>query len=447
MWKKIGIGLITAVIALIIFVYMQLSTAQKEIAQLLNRHDILSEELDIGILPPALKLQRLKFTRPDLFVQADSAELMFNPWVLAGGKLQIEDIRLNGGVIIRGQDGTAPPDYHGINLSLKPTALYTSDLPDLLRFAESNRLSSELAYRFAPKISLQIQNQYKDSMEFVIDSLITPDEVSFSPAKITINLAQAAYQNQQQFDLTIGKGVFSKIFKHYEISADDWRINGESLGSVKGEILPPNEQRKSYLITLVSDACNDCTAHIELEKTAPKQRKLTFATTHFPLEKLLKAFQIPVFAAGKGRISAELAFIGLTPEKGKFLLNMHNGEIMGFNLLQLVGRYLPINYRTDNQMKTSYEHFTAQFDWQKTQLAIDKIYLRSKELLIEGEGKIELENMQCEIKLAIGVNESKYKELKLPMRFFDNCYSPQYKIEVNKGLRDQLKNLLKEKFN
>ena len=68
-------------------------------------------------------------------------------------------------------------------------------------------------------------------------------------------------------------------------------------------------------------------------------------------------------------------------------------------------------------------------------------------LLIEGEGSINVNNMQCSVTLTIGVNDPKYRQLKLPMRFFDNCYSPQYKIDVDRGFREQLKNYLKQRIN
>ena len=40
MWKKIGIGLAVLTAGLIVFMYVQLGIAQKDITQLLNRHDI-----------------------------------------------------------------------------------------------------------------------------------------------------------------------------------------------------------------------------------------------------------------------------------------------------------------------------------------------------------------------------------------------------------------------
>lgn len=450
MWKKIGIGLAALTAGLIVFVYVQLGIAQKDITQLLNRHDIQLDELNIGVFPPALKLQRLKFTHSDVFVQVKSVEVLFNPLFLAVGKLGIEDIILTDGAIYQERETKSTPDYQVINLSLKPTALYTEDIPELFDFAKHHALSDELAARFAPKISVHAQNSQHDNIMFFIDSHITPRHVSFSPLKIKISPAKTVYQHQQQFDLTIEKGVFSKISdfkKGYEILADGWSLNGEHFGTVKSKMWAPEQQRKHYVVSLSTDVCHDCMITVELEKTASKQRKLTLHSEYFPLEKLLKAFQLPVFATGKGEVRAELDFNGLQPQKGKFFINMQDGKIQGLNILRLIGQYLPINYQVDNEMKTDYEHFSAQFDWDQNNIDVSEIYLRSKVLLIEGEGSINVNNMQCSVTLTIGVNDPKYRQLKLPMRFFDNCYSPQYKIDVDRGFREQLKNYLKQRIN
>ena len=186
---------------------------------------------------------------------------------------------------------------------------------------------------------------------------------------------------------------------------------------------------------------------IELKKSAPHKRIVSLRSEYFPLETLLKAFRLPVFAGGKGDIEAELQFDRLQPERGRFLINVEQGKLQGLNFLQLVSQYLPINYSQTNELATPYERFIAVFRWHKQGLLIDDLHLRNKDLLIFGRGRVELDKMLCDVRLNIGIDEPQYQNLSLPMHFFDSCYSPQYKIEINKGLRDQLKHFLKEKFN
>lgn len=49
-------------------------------------------------------------------------------------------------------------------------------------------------------------------------------------------------------------------------------------------------------------------------------------------------------------------------------------------------------------------------------------------------------------KINLYSNDEKYQDITLPITFFDDCYYPKYKVEINKSLRKQIKNLLKEKL-
>ena len=54
--------------------------------------------------------------------------------------------------------------------------------------------------------------------------------------------------------------------------------------------------------------------------------------------------------------------------------------------------------------------------------------------------------MQCDVNLNLRANNEKYQEFVLPLRFFDNCYSPQYEVRFDKDLRNQIKHLIKRKL-
>jgi len=50
------------------------------------------------------------------------------------------------------------------------------------------------------------------------------------------------------------------------------------------------------------------------------------------------------------------------------------------------------------------------------------------------------------MRLTLKSTNEKYKKLALPIRFFDSCYSPQYKVNIDQNFRHQLKELIKEKL-
>jgi len=110
----------------------------------------------------------------------------------------------------------------------------------------------------------------------------------------------------------------------------------------------------------------------------------------------------------------------------------------------MAAQYLPINYNSDltasRNMNTPYERFESSLSFENHLLKVDKINLKTTALLAEGAGAIDFVN------LTLRSTNEKYKKLALPIRFFDSCYSPQYKVNIDQNFRHQLKELIKEKL-
>ena len=98
-------------------------------------------------------------------------------------------------------------------------------------------------------------------------------------------------------------------------------------------------------------------------------------------------------------------------------------------------------------MNTPYERFESSLSFENHLLKVDKISLKTTALLGEGSGAIDLDNVQCDVNLTLRSTDEKIqKKLALPIRFFDSCYAPQYKLNIDKNFRHQLKELIKEKL-
>ena len=97
-------------------------------------------------------------------------------------------------------------------------------------------------------------------------------------------------------------------------------------------------------------------------------------------------------------------------------------------------------------MNTPYELLESRLSFENHLLKVDKMNLKTTALLGEGSGAIDLDNVQCDVNLTLRSTDEKYKKLALPIRFFDSCYAPQYKLNIDKNFRHQLKELIKEKL-
>ena len=177
---------------------------------------------------------------------------------------------------------------------------------------------------------------------------------------------------------------------------------------------------------------------------------VNFSGKNFPLTQLLALLNFPQTMTGTSDFNVQLAFANSELAQGKFDFNARDGELLGLNLLDMAAQYLPINYNSDltasRNMNTPYERFESSLSFENHLLKVDKINLKTTALLAEGAGAIDLDNVQCDVNLTLRSTDEKYKKLALPIRFFDSCYAPQYKLNIDKNFRHQLKELIKEKL-
>ena len=446
MWKKIGLGLFCLLILFagvaILLLNRQISKAEAEFSELLQHQGMQVDLIETTFLPkPALHLHDLRFApAKERSVSFKNIQAQFDGLTLLMGRLKIATLEFNEGVI-------ADSDWRIEKISLKPTALYTDSIGDLIRFLATKTMEEEVSDKWSfDLISAEVRNAAGDRFDLTADGSIVADSLHGN-LKLSVQLAEAAYNQNKTFELEMLKFRFGKhSLAKYAMIADSVSINNTGLGSVRAEFYVPSAQDDSYRLALYPSACRDCTASLAWQQQIGKINQVQFRTMRFPLQSLLKILKLPVFGEGESEVEAKLLFERLIPQQGKFALNVADGKLRGLNILQLVGQYLSINYDESTLPDTHFEQFSAIYDWNKTRLLIEKTALRSKDLYITGSGRVNTDDMQCDIRLNIGISNPKYRELSLPMHFFDNCYSPQYKIEVNKNFREQLKDYIKQRI-
>ena len=116
----------------------------------------------------------------------------------------------------------------------------------------------------------------------------------------------------------------------------------------------------------------------------------------------------------------------------------------------MVAQYFPINYNNDflknKELNTRFEQFYLQLFLQQNQLIAEKIELKTPALLGQGKGIIDLNRMEYNVDINLNSTDQRYQNLTLPINFFGNCNSPQYKINFTKKFRHQLIDAIKEKL-
>ena len=223
------------------------------------------------------------------------------------------------------------------------------------------------------------------------------------------------------------------------------------MGFVKTEL--DLSQYTKHLTADIDSGCLPnlpCTAHLDYV-SEPEQSAVAFSARNYPIERLLTWLTFPKTITGSADVEIAVQFAHSQIINGEFFFDAKNGELLGLNLLDLAGQYLPINWN-DAELKekvslnTKYDQATSLFRLNGHQLDIEKMSLKTTALLGEGKGIVDLQSMQCNVDLNLHPTDEKYAEFTLPIRFFDSCYSPQYEVQFDKNLRSKIKDLIKRKL-
>ena len=394
--KKIAISLLIVLFAIFAFFYVQLQQAKSLLTEQLTKRDIQLETVSISLFPqPVISLEKVKYHA--ISAQKIEGKLPFISLVF--GNPTIDEIQIQQA-----------------------------------RFTENALNSANIRMAFS---------------DFALKQFLKKDLTFNGSNHIWVNLEKPIYGNTATFDFLFNKGhVTLRRESESLIQFDHVQFNQQDLGYIEihADLTKPQKRAIAY----IKPRCpTNCLAVLKFDSYLQKSA-VNFSGKNFPLTQLLALLNFPQTMTGTSDFNTQLAFTNSELIEGKFDFNARDGELLGLNLLDMAAQYLPINYNSDltasRNMNTPYERFESNLSLENHLLKVDKISLKTTALLGEGSGAIDLDNVQCDVNLTLRSTDEKYKKLALPIRFFDSCYAPQYKLNIDKNFRHQLKELIKEKL-
>ncbi|OOF52129.1 hypothetical protein BKK54_00470 [Rodentibacter genomosp. 1] len=394
--KKIAISLLIVLVAIFAFFYIQLQQAKTQLTEQLAQHNIQVKSLEFNLFPqPYFSIEQLNYH--EISLKQIEGRLAFLPLILGDPKLE--------------QLAITQAKVGEKSLNSAKITMYFSD------FSLKKLLAKSISFNGENRISIELEKP--------IYGRNTTFNLAFTKGKIALNQGN---ESLLQFD-----GV---------------SLNGQPLDYI--EVHSDFSKPQKILAAYIKPYCTtDCLAILKFNSLAQKSA-VKFSGKNFPMERLLTLLSFPNTMTGTTDFNVQLTFFNSELTQGKFDFNARDGELLGLNLLDLATQYFPINYNDEllqgKSMNTAYQTFISSLNLENNLLTVNKISLKTAALLGEGNGTIDLHTMQCDINLNLSATNEKYQNLKLTIRFFDSCYSPQYKLEINKDFRKQLKHLIKEKL-
>ncbi|WP_044470335.1 hypothetical protein [Mannheimia massilioguelmaensis] len=450
MSKKVGAIILGILIALLVFLHIQKDKAETKLITLLQKQGIEVHSLDFSfLLRPAFTAEKISYVLDDnQVISFERATAELAGLSVFSGDFTITQLQFDNGKFWRNPER---PELQSITLSVTPAHLNFMAIDDLIHFLQTKKMKNEKLNQWLYGVQFKAKNRHNDDISLATKLKFIPQGIALKDTQISVDLNELDYSNNKQFNASIGQTtIISNLAQldHYEFVADTLKLNSQDLGRIHAKLNLPKGNLETQSMSFTSSACNYCNSSIHIIPSHEQSKIVQFKTEFFPIEKLLSILKLPVVISGKSDVSAVLHFGDTEMTSGTFDLNVMNGKLQGLNLISLVAQYLPINYDEEKlkNLETNFLQYNTKLNWLGRDVYLENMSLRTDELILKGYGKADLRSMKCDVMVNIGVNNPNYKNLSLPIRFFDDCSSPQYKVEITKDFRQQLKNFMKEKF-
>ncbi|MFZ7304842.1 AsmA-like C-terminal region-containing protein [Avibacterium avium] len=429
--KKKAIWLIALLCVGLGFLLWQKARLTAQLSERLAQQHIQVAQVESQLFPTQLSLHNVKFQQKARWFFFEKITFDVSLIALLSGNVQIQQIELEKGY---GSDIS----WQEINLTVKTTALSWQDIFALSSLWQTNEvpiLAKPLAFRFLlnaknSKVQLNLQGvvgidrqyarftQFSGLWKFWQPLYGDVENIAFQLEQGDINLKNSPYQIDFRH-LIINQTPFSqgKILLEFQPHF----INGKLALAPQGNVDFQFEQQPD---------------------------RVEFSAQNIAIEQWLALFKLPVLATGQAQLKGEVALVDMQIEKGQASLQIANGKVKNVNLLAIVAQRLPINYdsaRLQNR-DSPFEQLTAQLIWDQQKMQWQNLQLRDPYFQLAGEGTVDQVSQQCDFLVNLNLREKKYQNFRLPLHFFGDCYSPQYKIESTQGLKKQLKDLFKQRF-
>ena len=392
--KKFALSVGIVALAIFSFLYIQLYRVQSSIVEQLAQQNIAVQSVNLSLFPPALSLENIKTTQ--FSVQKLEAKLNFLSLFYDNEKL------------------------HSLNLQK-------------ITLNQNAQNSANISIDLAP---------------FSLNQLLSKKVMLNAESHIRIELDKPIYGNKT-FNFTFNKANLDfSTPKSALIQFVDASLNNQPLGYI--ETHADFTSLRQQMVTYIKPQCdNDCLAVLKYQQV-DNQSAVNFSGKTFPVKRLFALLNLPEVLSGHADFNIDFTFLHSQLIQGKLNILAQNGEILGVNLLDMVSQYFPINYNGDllqnKELNTRFEQFYLQLFLQQNQLIAEKIELKTPALLGQGKGIIDLNRMECNVDINLHSTDQRYQNLTLPINFFGNCSSPQYKINFTKKFRHQLIDAIKEKL-
>ncbi|WP_439241882.1 hypothetical protein [Lonepinella sp. BR2474] len=439
MLKKISAVLFLTIFAFFTLLYVQKGKIEQKFTALLAENAVQSRQVEFHFFPPvAVELKDVRYVfgeNQQLLARSLRAELSL--WHLLQGEMNLQAFQLEQGQLFYHQ--LASPDLTALDVQLHPEApLSLQDLSIWLKSVQENQLRLPNV-----KIHLSAKTAQQDHITLNSKFSVASNQIHFSDLDSQLNLQNKRLFNQDKLVFHAEQGEL--IFQPQQ---DELILIQPTFNQIKWDKIQTDIDRQVDLTIRFNAERQADQASLLLVLDKQQDQYVWSANgKNLGLENWLTAFNIPELTIGRANVDMRLISDEWLPKQGDFYIEVVDGKVKGVNILTLISQYVPVNFDENSQnMDTSFDFALAKFHWQPSFLQVEKAKIQHRYFVLNTQGRVEFSQNRCDFNAAIHSPDPRYQSLALPVHFFGNCQSPEYKVDIQRNFRDQLKNFIKEKL-
>lgn len=301
-------------------------------------------------------------------------------------------------------------------------------------------------------LELEAKSLQQGNIELETNISLKPNGVSVENLNIEVFFKQGILFNRKNFTLFAKHGSLSEHQMIEQLQLSDVIVNQLPISEI---LVHANSANKNnFSVSHMGDISGKITfSQGELLFTSEPNVEESGYIYHLdgtalPSAALLKFFAIPQLLSGSVNIQGNALLKNDEFSSGNIEAVLDNAKINGINLSQLLAQYLPLTFSLQQKMAeyTTLNHLSLNFNWNNKQVNFNKIVGLNSQLHLIGDGKLDLNLMDCNFTLSINSNESRFEPYQLPFHFFGPCHSPQYTVKFDSKIKDEIKKIIKNKL-
>ncbi|MDH3001317.1 hypothetical protein A1D23_12385 [Chelonobacter oris] len=423
MWKKrVLYSVVVGAAALGFLLYSQSARLERTLTESLQHiPNVQFRQAELAYFPtPTLILSQPQYHYGDWSVSAERATLRFGWFALLGFSPSIKRAALVGGVV--SDEKQTILDKIDLELTDIDSVYHAATLAMVAETINRDKLQfSGAVRRFANGIELHNPVFHA---EMAADYFLNNRTLDFKADMLSFSRQQALWQVAAR-QAQLNRLMISDAIAHIVISAE--------AGTLR-LYLQLDQAGGRLSITSLSE---------------PQKQHLTLSGKNVLLAPLLTFLQLPVLLDGKTDFDGKAVFEQGVLSEGTLQLKVMDTALNGLNLFEMISQYYPIRQgaaQYADRAVTPFNQVNVALDWNRQTVKLKRIQAFGDDLNLNGKGEMALTDFTCRLELRLLPTMEGYAQYQLPVSLFGPCRSPQYRINVDKKLSNQLKQLLREKL-